>query len=190
MNRMLRISSIWFCLLAFTGRALPAVDPAEFLKEIQPAVVTVVTYDSEKNILNKGSGFFINEQGDLITNFSILKGAHSAEIKNFKGNEYAIKMVLAQSPESGLVKVSVDIPEDTVKFVKLASAVPKVTEQVMTFDNSAKISSGIVIAVRDIPSTGNICQISAPIQADSIGAPVLNIRAEVIGMAAARSISS
>ena len=74
MNSMLRISSVWFCVLALVGRAMPAVDPAEIAKEIQPAVATVVTYDSEKNILNKGSGFFINEQGRLITNYEILKG--------------------------------------------------------------------------------------------------------------------
>ncbi|MGB2865963.1 MAG: tetratricopeptide repeat-containing serine protease family protein, partial [Sedimentisphaerales bacterium] len=192
MNIMLRISSVCFCVLALAGRAMPASNPAELLKEIQPAIATVITYDGDKNSLNKGTGFFVNEQGHLITNYGILKGAHSAVVKISDGREYPIKLVQGESPDSGLVKVSVDVSEDAVKFVRLAGAVPKVTEQVIVADSSARIeqalSGGIVIAVRDIPSTGKICQISAPVSTRSIGAPVLNRRAEVIGVAAMRTI--
>ncbi|MBN2592854.1 MAG: trypsin-like peptidase domain-containing protein, partial [Sedimentisphaerales bacterium] len=192
MDSMLRISSVLFCVLALTGRALPAADPAGLLKEIRPAVATVVTYDSNKNILNKGAGFFINEQGDLITNYDILKRAYSAVVKTSDDKEHPIKLVLVESADSSLVKVSVDIHEDAVKSVKLAALVPKVTEQVIVLDGSRKIeqafNGGIVIAVRDIPSTGKICQISAPVSPGSIGGPVLNTRDEVIGMAATRLI--
>ena len=54
MNSMLRIYSVWFCVLVLVSRTMPASDPAELLKEIQPAIATVIAYDSEKNILNKG----------------------------------------------------------------------------------------------------------------------------------------
>ena len=120
MNIILRISSVWFCVLALASRAMPAADPADLLKEIQPAIATVLTYDSEKKNLHKGSGFFINEQGYLITNYGILKGAHSAEVETYNGIKYPIKLILAESPESGLVKVSLDISKDTVKFIRSA----------------------------------------------------------------------
>ena len=55
MKNMLRISSIWFCLFALTGRAIPAAEPAEFLEDIRHAVATIITYDGNKNILNKGA---------------------------------------------------------------------------------------------------------------------------------------
>jgi len=172
MNSMLRISSVWFCIFALAGRELPSADPVALFKEVQPAIATVVAYDGDKNSLNKGTGFFINEQGHLVTNYAILNGAYSAEVITNDGNEYPIKSILVESTDSRLVKVSLDIPKDVVKFVRLAGAAPKVAERVIAAESPAKteqaFSGGIVIAVRDIPSTGKICQISAPVSPGAI----------------------
>ena len=160
MNSILRISSVWFCVLALAARALPSADPAAFFKDVQLATATVVTYDGDKNIMNKGSGFFINEQGHLITSNDVLKGAHSAVVITHDSNEYPVKLVLAECAESGLVKLSVDIPGDSVKFLTPASSVPKTAEQIVAADGTAKteqaFSGGLVITGRDIPSTGKI----------------------------------
>ena len=58
-------------MLALAGRARPSADPAALFKHVQLATTTVVNYDGDKNSLNKGAGFFINEQGHLITNYDI-----------------------------------------------------------------------------------------------------------------------
>ena len=97
MNIMLRISSVWFCVFVLAARALPSADPAALFKEVRPAIATVVTYDDNKNSLNKGAGFFINGQGNLITNYDVLKGASSAEVTTYDGNDYPVKQVLAES---------------------------------------------------------------------------------------------
>jgi S1-C subfamily serine protease len=128
MNIMLRISSVWFCVFVLAARAMPSADPAALYKEVRPAIAIVVAYDGNKNILSKGTGFFINEQGNLITNYDLLKGAQSAEVIAYDGNDYPIKLVLAESAESGLVEVSVDIPQDAVKVLPSAASAPKVTQ--------------------------------------------------------------
>ena len=192
MSSMLRISSVWFCVLVLSARAMPSAEPDAFLRDIKPAIATIVTYDQQRNSLNKGSGFFINGQGHLITNYDILKGAHSAEVITYDGNDYPVKLVLAENADSSLAMVAVDIPEDAVKFIRRAETAPKVTERVIAIDGATKtgqdLIGGIIIAVRDIPSAGKVCQISAPVSTGAIGGPVLNIRAEVVGVAVTRTI--
>ncbi|MDH3566897.1 MAG: hypothetical protein OEM61_06025, partial [Desulfobacteraceae bacterium] len=41
------------------------------VKKIQPAVVTIVAYDVNRNVTNLGSGFFVDEKGHLITNYHV-----------------------------------------------------------------------------------------------------------------------
>ncbi|HHP7235011.1 MAG TPA: hypothetical protein ACFCUC_10320, partial [Desulfobacterales bacterium] len=44
------------------------------VKKVQPAVVTVVTYDIDGKATGIGSGFFIDQRGYLITNYHVLRG--------------------------------------------------------------------------------------------------------------------
>ena len=44
----------------------------------QKAIFSVVTYDKDNKILNTGNGFFIGENGDALSDYSIFKGAESA----------------------------------------------------------------------------------------------------------------
>jgi len=51
------------------------VDIGDLFNQVNPAVATVLTYDSGNNIFMQGSGFFISQDGDFITNYHVLKGA-------------------------------------------------------------------------------------------------------------------
>ena len=51
------------------------------IKRIKPSVVIVFAYDNKGEFLQLGSGFFISQNGDVITNYHVLQGASSAEIK-------------------------------------------------------------------------------------------------------------
>ena len=61
--------------------ASEAVSLGKLVKKIQPAVVTIITYDLENKPLSIGSGFFVDRQGHLVTNYHVLKGAYAAVIR-------------------------------------------------------------------------------------------------------------
>jgi serine protease Do len=71
------------------------VNIADLAKKVNAAVATVLTYDSGTNLFRQGSGFFINQDGDFITNFHVLKGAYTAVIKIHSEIEYRAVLVLA-----------------------------------------------------------------------------------------------
>jgi cytochrome c-type biogenesis protein CcmH/NrfG len=113
-------------------------------------------------------------------------------VKTFDGKVYPVKLILAEKQDVDLIKVLVDIPEKTTKFVQVTNTVPEVAERVLVVGSpmglDQTVSEGIVSAVRDIPTIGKIFQISAPISLGSSGSPVVNMEGKVIGVATFQSI--
>ena len=151
-------------------------------KKITPSVVSVMSYDERGKALSQGSGFFINAQGDVITNLHILRNARRAEIKTSEDTVYPVKVVLAVDKKNDLILLSVNLPQQKVVPLSLSSSVPKEGEKIAVVFKQI-VSEGIVSAVEDIPGAGRIIRITAPLTSGLSGSPVVNMRGEVIGIA-------
>lgn len=164
----------------------------DLVKEIQPAVVKIVTYDIHQSVTGVGSGFFISNRGHLITNYHVLKGAFSAEVLTYEGDKYPIAQVLAEDPNSDLLKVSVDIPELLVDSLDIIDTMPGIAEQVLVVGSplglEQSVSEGIVSAIRELPYMGKFFQTTAPISPGSSGSPVVNMKGHVIGVISFQSV--
>ena len=161
--------------------SLPAI-----VKKTDPSTVVIRIYDKEGNIRGQGTGFFISNGGDVITNHHVLQGAEFATVKTSEGKIYPVKKILADDKEGDLVRVSVDTLGDVTPPLLVATSLPEVGEQVVVIGSplglEKTVSDGIVSAVRDVPRFGKIIQITAPISPGSSGSPVVNMRGEVVGV--------
>jgi hypothetical protein len=173
-------------LLSIPGSAKAAADLVELVKNVKPSVVLIQTFDANSNPIGLGSGFFISNKGHLITNEHIIKGAFSATVKTTAGKEYPVQGIIAKDSEADIVKLSVNIPDNNVVPLKLTTTIPSEGENVIVIGNplgfESSVSTGIVSAVRDIPTFGKILQITAAISPGSSGSPVLNTKGEVVGV--------
>ena len=164
-----------------------AANLTELVKSIQPAVATVVAYDVNNNVANIGTGFFVNKYGHLITNHHVLIGKFGAEIRTADGSTYRIRTIVAENQETDLIKVSVDIPPEKIRWLTVSDEVPPVAEQVVVVGSpmglEQSVSDGIVSSVREIPGLGTFFQMSAPISPGSSGSPVVNMKGKVVGVA-------
>ncbi len=187
------------------GKAIqvPASDPAlpslpeqkeestenlpSLIKKIKPSVVVVFAYDNKGEFLQLGSGFFISQNGDIITNYHLLYGASSAEIKTSDGKTYPITYIIAGDEQNDIIRLSVDIPSEYVLPLSLSEIIPEIGERIIVYDNPLeleyKVSDGMVFSVKEIFNYDKIIQITAPISPGSNGSPVLNMNGEVIGIA-------
>lgn len=157
------------------------------IKKAESSIVVIVTYGKEGNMLGQGTGFFINPEGDVVTNSHVLEGASRAVVQTTDGKEHALQRVLAEDKEGDLVRVSVEIPKEAVRPLHVREDLPEVGERIIIIGTplglDKTVSDGIVSAVRDVPAFGKIIQVTAPISPGSSGSPVINMQGEVIGVA-------
>jgi tetratricopeptide (TPR) repeat protein len=157
------------------------------IKKVESSIVVVVTYSKEGNMLGQGTGFFVDEEGDVITNSHVLHEASRAVIITTDGKEYPIQKILAEDKEGDLIRVSVEISKEAARPLPVSARIPEVGERVIVIGTplglDKTVSDGIVSAVRDIPAFGKIIQLTAPISPGSSGSPVINMKGEVIGIA-------
>jgi len=157
------------------------------IKRIKPSTVIIFAYDDKGEFLQLGSGFFISQNGDVITNYHVIQGASSAEIKTADEKTYPITYIVAGDEQNDVIRLSVNIPSQYVYPLSLSKNIPEVGERIIVYGSPLglenTVSDGIVSAIRDIPDYGRIIQITAPISPGSSGSPVLNMQGEVIGIA-------
>ncbi len=157
------------------------------IKRIEPSTVIIFAYDDKGEFYSQGSGFFISQNGDIITNYHIFRGVKSAEVRTSDGKIYSVPRIIAVDGQSDIIRISIDIPSSYVYPLSLCVTLPEVAERVVVYGSplglEKTVSDGIVSAIREDPTYGTVIQITAPISSGSSGSPVLNIKGEVIGVA-------
>ena len=158
------------------------------VKRVKPAVVAIATYDASGEALMTGSGFFLRP-GQVVTNLHVIRGAVRAEIKTLdgKGKVFPVNGTLALDEEGDLAMLSVEMPAERVaRSSELAKELPDEGETIFVIGNPLKlegsVSDGIVSAVREVPNSYRIIQITAPISHGNSGSPVFNLKGQVLGV--------
>jgi len=162
----------------------------ELFNQVNPAVATVLTYDSGNNIFRQGSGFFINREGNFITNYHVLEGAYYVVIQLHNKTEYKVQSVLAASEKKDLIKLAVNVPGDALKpgmWLDINPNQPEIADQIIVIGTpmglGRTVSDGIISAIREIPNRGLAYQMTAPISKGSSGSPVIDMSGKVVGVA-------
>src|SRR5215467_12423059 len=159
----------------------------ELVRRVKPTVVAIATYDSTGEPLMTGSGFFVGP-AQVVTNLHVVRGATRAEIKTLdgKGKIYPVAGALDVDEEGDLALLRVDMPVERSHSIEMADALPDEGERIFVIGNPLKlegsVSDGIVSAVREVPNSYRIIQITAPISHGNSGSPVFNLKGQVLGV--------
>lgn len=140
--------------------------------------------------MSQGSGFFISEDGYLVTNHHVIDKGTEFTIVTDDGKEYDAKLIGADK-RTDLALLKVDADHDFT-YVKFADDTPNVGEWVVAIGNpfglGGSVTAGIVSARgRDIGAGpyDDFLQIDAPVNRGNSGGPAFNMKGEVIGVNAA-----
>jgi S1-C subfamily serine protease len=153
-------------------------------------------YKSPTQLQSSGSGFFINDTGEIITNAHVVDQAKALtiQIPSFGKRRFDITL-LGVSPERDLALVQLQ-PEDLAEIKATLKRVPFVTlgnsdqvhrsDQIMALgyplgQQSLKSTTGVVSG-RETLAGQQMIQISAPINPGNSGGPSLNCYGQVIGV--------
>ena len=174
-------------LLLLTSAVYAQENLPALVKRVKPTVVAISTYDASGEAVMTGSGFFLRP-GQVVTNLHVVRGAARAEIKTLdgKGKTFPVSGILDVDEEGDLALLSVEMPLERARASELARELPDEGESIFVIGNPLKlegsVTDGIVSAVREVPNSYRIIQITAPISHGNSGSPVFNLRGQVLGV--------
>lgn len=178
------------------------VDPVAVAKEVGPAVVTVLNVQEQAHLLlptteevvGAGSGFFLDDQGHIVTNNHVVADGDAFEIILADGSSQPAKLV-GTDPVSDLavLRISGAVPAVATlgdsSQVQPGQPVMAIGSALGAFTNT--VTAGVVSAVGrslsedpsnpDLHLTGLI-QHDAAINPGNSGGPLVNLDGEVIGV--------
>lgn len=139
---------------------------------------------------SQGSGFFISEDGYLVTNEHVVREGSKFTVVMDDGTEFEARLIGAdERTDLALLKVDAD---REFEYVEFADQAPSVGEWVVAIGNpfglGGTVTAGIVSARgRDIGAGpyDDFIQIDAPVNRGNSGGPAFNVKGQVIGVNAA-----
>lgn len=183
-----------------------ALTVPQVVEKVTPAVVGVSTkslvrdqFFNVKEQEGLGSGFIINEEGYVVTNYHVINGAQEVKVIFSDGKEVNAK-VINYDPERDIAVIKIT---DDVKMPGIAqlgdSSTVKAGEEVIAIGNplgkefSSTVTKGIVSSPNRKMKTenGNVLdyiQTDAAINPGNSGGPLINSKGEVIGINTAKKV--
>lgn len=205
-------STITYYMVKDNGQKTVIQNPANFSSEgegltktevyqrVSPAVVTVSTksvatnqFYFQQEVEGIGSGFIINEEGYILTNYHVIENASEVSVILSDNREVKAKVVnYDQAKDIAMLKIVDDIKVPGVVELGDSDALQPGEEVVaigtpMSTEFSQTTTSGIISAInRNVQtSTGvqsNLIQTDASINPGNSGGPLVNTLGQVIGI--------
>ena len=175
---------------------------AEAIEKVKPAVVTISTktivqsnnYFQQDSVQEGiGSGFIINQEGYILTNYHVIEGANEVKVLLSTGEEVGAKVVNYDAEKDlAMVKLDDGVTVPGVAELGDSDALYAGQEVIaigtpLSTEFSATSTKGIISAInRDVPTetgvTMNLIQTDAAINPGNSGGPLINTKGQVIGI--------
>lgn len=155
-------------------------------REAHGAVVSIVVSDKNGHPVAQGSGFLISKDGQVVTNYHVIKNGSSAVIKFPGGAFFLVDGVLASDKDRDVAIIKAH-GNDFRALTLGNSDLLQVGEEVVAIGSplslESTVSNGIVSAIRTVEDEGsNFLQITVPISPGSSGGPLFNMSGKVVGI--------
>lgn len=195
------VSSVSYAAPEFASSSDGSLTISEAFEKVKPAVVTISTKSIQEimgglysqEVQGLGSGFIINEDGYILTNYHVIDGSSDVKVLLSNGNEASAKVVnYDSSMDIAMLKLEdgTEIPgvaelgdSDALypgqDVIAIGTPLSKEFAQTLT--------KGVVSAVgRQVGSeSGNtleVIQTDAAINSGNSGGPLVNTKGQVIGI--------
>ena len=159
---------------------------------ITTAASSVGLFGDEATTGGSGSGFVIDRDGHVLTNYHVIEGADTVQVTLADGSSHEAKVVGADASNDVAV-IRVDVPPDRLVPLNLGGSSGLVVGQkVLAIGNpfglERTLTTGIIssldrsIKAKNGRTIKGIIQSDAAVNPGNSGGPLLNSRGEVIGM--------
>ena len=175
--------------VAVTNEPRVEMDMKDLVKRIEKSVVRIIVKSDQGASI--GSGFVIDSDGSIMTNYHVIEGANSAEVEFENGDKAAVIGFTTIDTERDIAIIRIEKDPATLHGVRVANTLPEKGEKVAAFGAprglSFTASDGIISAIRTTPEfnareKGIYLQTTTPISPGNSGGPLVNMFGEIVGV--------
>ena len=160
---------------------------ADVVERVKRAAVLITGADAS------GSGFVLDTQGHIITNYHVIEGQRTIKVTLWDGTAATAK-VLGTDPGTDLAVIQANLPADKLMPAVLGdSDLMRVGDGVFAignpFDQPFTVTSGVISAVGRTSQSSftgrpirDVLQTDAAVNPGNSGGPLFNLQGEVIGV--------
>ncbi len=155
----------------------------EVYEATKNSVCEIITYDKNGAELALGTGFSYSKDGKIITNYHVIKDAHSVKV-TFGTTSYTTDIVLAYDKDIDLVVLKISATNlPVVEICKQSHAVGKAVYAIGSSKGLTETFSQGIITHADRTIDGvHYVQHDAAISSGNSGGPLVNSYGEIIGI--------
>lgn len=171
------------CALALNG--IYAEELPKWAKKSRKAVFSIITYNKDNKILNTGNGFYIDENGIGISDYSLFKNAYRAVVVTYDGKELPVTQILGADDMYDVVRFRTETAKK--QEILVASETPGKPEETVyilpySTQNSIEGVSGSIISADSIANNSFYYSVSINTNIKNVSCPLMNAEGKVIGL--------
>ena len=168
---------------------LPELSMTKLVAVVERSVVRIIAKGDEG--AGVGSGFVIDADGSIMTNYHVIEGARSAVVEFESGEKVPVAGFTTLDTKRDLAIIKIEYDTSKLHKIRIATELPLKGEKVAAFGAprglSFTASDGIISAIRRSPEfkvreAGTYLQTTSPISPGNSGGPLVNMRGEVVGV--------
>ncbi|MDO4993671.1 MAG: hypothetical protein Q4E32_01565 [Bacteroidales bacterium] len=144
MNRIyhtLLCCTLYFVLYTSPTTAQPEQPAPKWVVKTSKAIVSVLTYDKNKELLHSGSGAFVSADGICVSDYAVWRDAYSASVIDQDGHRYEVERILGADDMYGVVRFRVKAQK--VNYLTPAASTASTEGQsvvALTYNKTAPVS--------------------------------------------------
>ncbi len=179
MKRTLLLLTCGFAFQLGIAQELP-----KWAAKAKKSVFSVITYTADNKILNTGNGFYIDESGTAVSDYTLFKGADHAVVVTADGKELPVTSILGANDMYDVIKFQTAVNKKA-EALQPASQGAKTGETVYLLPYSTqKATTGQNGTVARVDTISNSFYYTLNMQTSdkTVSCPVMNSNGEVIGL--------
>ena len=170
------------CLLAPARNKAP-----KWVEKAKKAVITLEIQD-KNGALRKGNGFFVGENGEAVSDYTLFAGAEKAFATDAEGRRMDVVQILGADEFYDVIRFRVETPGRVPALVP-AAVLPAqgATAFLLPFglEKGAALPEGVITEVTKVKEQYGYFKTDAPLTSSQISLPLLTADGEVFAMAQA-----
>ena len=160
------------------------MDTADLAEYVQERTVTV-NVEKITGSKSSGSGFFIDSEGTIVTNFHVIDLAQAISVEMDNGASYPVTEIVDFSNLYDLAILKIDVKDHP--YLELAEKDARTGEQVYAVGSAlgtltGSFTGGMVSSTKRTYGEIDCIQMDAAISPGNSGGPLVNVYGEVVGI--------